>query len=1062
MKPAKQSLKWLTLLSSASAAALAYGMPAHATPDEPTEFVDAPVAHLANQSVVNDQRQSGANEGGVHTVVKRTDIITRVKNGPIFDAAIDQTDNTVAAEATGLTAQNELTSDAVAIEGNEVSALDGVVTFSDVTLAKGYSTLLSQQIIENNVEADVAKRTRIIVDARNDLVDSSLMVDNNTVSAVAASGTVSNALTQSADTQMSAGASAILYSKQSAGKFADTLASIDEVEIFAFADDTENATISISDNTVLADATALSADNQLTVEAGSIEGNDASEWDGTASYEDFAITKGFSTLVSEQTVEDKTGAEITDDVKIEANIDYYAKAQDYDFSRSSVTLGGNTVAATASAAEATNSLSQSADTVMASGASASLSSRQAILNERGAETYAKLHNADLNIYIDGDSEGSAASMSGNTVQADARGLTARNTLSVEAGSIEGNQLFMDGYVAIGDLTIAKGTSSLVSDQFIDDTVTAEVGEADIELFVWEDVESDDGQGGSSLKVEQNLIEAAATAGSVRNVLNQTADTGMSGAASAILSSKQEMTGNASTSSKVNSPDLTIRVSDDVKDVASSLSVADNTVQAVTTGLSSSNAMDIAAGTQIDGNGAATLATLNGASFSTVDYSVHNYQSVEAETLDAFVDHPQTRVTVGNDLKEASSVDVTGNLVRALVTGAVASNDAALEAGSSEGTGIAAANQQYVASSLSATVDDSEFYVTIGDDVRDQSSVDVSSNAVVAAATAASATNTVSVDAATTLSGGEGIGAVVLASGNELTGYFDGFGAGAATLLNAQVSSGSVSSDIDDVEIYLSVEDVVEGALRVEDNTVLAQSRGNVASNAVSLEAGTSIAPSAQGILASSQNRSGAINARIDEGDLYVENDTSKGDHDPSLIDGFAGAENNLVRASAAANTVLNTMAVNAGTTAGASSGAVLNADTGTGLLVTNAQYTVLNAQNNDASVSSDIADFDMRVTGGRLAGAVSLQGNTVLADASGNSAYNSLTITSGIDSYGTASVMNVQTNTSDISASVKGVDMVVRVGAPYQGASGSYSNSGNTIAATAVGNSATTTLSRTR
>ena len=102
------------------------------------------------------------------------------------------------------------------------------------------------------------------------------------------------------------------------------------------------------------------------------------------------------------------------------------------------------------------------------------------------------------------------------------------------------------------------------------------------------------------------------------------------------------------------------------------------------------------------------------------------------------------------------------------------------------------------------------------------------------------------------------------------------------------------------------------------------------------------------------------------------------------------------------------------------------------------------------------------LTGGRLAGAVSLQGNTVLADASGNSAYNSLTITSGIDSYGTASVMNVQTNTSDISASVKGVDMVVRVGAPYQGASGSYSNSGNTIAATAVGNSATTTLSRTR
>jgi hypothetical protein len=1092
MKLTKQNLKWISLLSTASTVAIAFSMPAYASPkdrsnnqENSVEVAESPFVQLANQTVVNDQSLSGARENVVETIVSGSDVLTRITDGPISGAKIATLGNTVAAETSGLTALNELTSDAVSIDGNEISSIDGVASFDSVTLAKGYSTLLSQQIIESDIVAGVIDGTSIVTTSEGDLVDSSLVVEENTVSASASSGVVSNTLTQAADTEMSAGASAALFSKQNVGKYADTLAKIDEVQITASADDAQKAAISLSDNGVLADATALSAENQLRMAAGSIEGSDTSEWGGTARYKDAAITEGFSTLVSEQTVEDQTGAEITDHVTLAIDVGSYDAGEGYDFSTSSTSLDRNTVAANANAANATNSLNQSADTTMVSGASSSLTSRQAILNERGAETFATVNETELSVYLDDDIQGSAASISNNTVQAGASGLTANNTLSVEAGSIEGDKLFKGGYFAIGDLTVAKGTSTLVSDQLIEDDVTASVEHTDIRLTANDDMEAVDGELGSSLKLEQNAVDAAATAGSVRNILNQTSATGMSGANAASLSSAQEITGDTKIASKVEDASLTVDVRDDVKDVASSLSLANNSVQAVTTGLSSGNSMAISAGTEIDGSGAASLAKQNGSSFSTADFSLLNYQSVEAETLTATVDDPQIRVKIGGDLQAASSIDASGNLVRALTTGAVSSNEAALEASVIDGVGIASVNQQFVTADLNAVVEDPEIRVSIGGGVSDQSSVAITSNAIVSAATAASSTNTVSVDGVTSIAGGEGMGAMTLSFDSQRKGYYDATEAGAATLLNEQSSNGAVSSGLTDVGLYLTVEDSVEGALRVEDNTILAQTRGNVAGNVVSIDAGTSIAPSAEVVLASNQSRSGSISARIESGsvtaasgpssaDRYEQNDRSpwsdrawrgrddERNQDMNTVDGFVGVKNNLVRASAAANTVLNDMMVNSGTTAGMSSGAALNAGTATGALVSTAQYSVLNSQNNDASVLSDISDFDMSLTGGRLAGAVSLQGNAVLADATGNSAYNTLTISSGIDSYGTASVMNVQTNTSDISASVRGVDMVVRAGAPYQGGSASYSNSGNTIAATAVGNAATTVLSRTR
>ena len=1025
-------------------------------------LIDSPLATLANQSLVNDQRQTGENEGGVVTTVRGGDFVTKLKKRrEVVGASILTDDNRVIADAEGLTAINTLTSDATAIEGNAGSAFDGAATLGDLTIAKSYSSLLSQQIIENNVEAEVTGDVDFEALSKGDLVDSTITVDGNSVLATAAAGAVANTLNQQADTEMSAGASALLVSRQEAGKYADTLATVGEVDFDLETADVNNSTASISNNTVSADATALTAQNELNVEAGSIAGNKLSALDGTASLGDFAITKGFSTLVSDQTVGDKTGAVLDEEIELDIEIEEYRERTDYDFSGSSALMDGNTFAASATAAEATNTLSQTADTVMEAGSSASLASRQEIENERGAQTYATIDDVELELDIGDDAEGSYASISKNTVQAGANGLVALNAVDIEAGSIEGNKKFLDGTLSYKGLEIAKGNTTLVSDQTIEDTVTATISEADMGIDVDDDIGVGDySDNGSTLLVADNLVEAQATAGSAVNTLSQNASTSMTDSAAAVLASSQEMVRGADVKAELTNFDFDIDVEDDVKEVASTLAIRDNTMQAAATGLTSQNAMRIEAGTEITGNGYATTLTKKRNLLSTVDYTVSNSQVVKGD-VEAIVeqnegDENDLKINIGNDITSASSASISGNIVRALATGASSINQGELMAGSVDGSGIGVVNQQFIKSKIEAEVDDTFLEIEVGDDSRDQSALSISNNAVVAAATAATASNSVTVEADTTLDGGEGYGAVIMTE----KGFFDGFGTGAATLLNEQTSKGKVRVNAKDTDFEVLTDDNSEGVVDVKDNTVLAQARGNIADNSVAMSAGTSIDPSAQGVLASNQARTGSIKANVEDADFFAVNAADK-DREARVV-GSTSVEGNLARSSVAANTASNSFNVDAGTKAGDANGIVLNGTTGLGLLGANAQYAVLNAQNTSANLVSKVSNADFRVSGRMLDGTASLTGNTVLADATGNSAQNVMDITAGIDSYGSASLINVQNQTGDITSIVRGVDMTVKFTSPFDGAASTFRNSGNTVAATAVGNSAVNTLNRGR
>jgi hypothetical protein len=73
-----------------------------------------------------------------------------------------------------------------------------------------------------------------------------------------------------------------------------------------------------------------------------------------------------------------------------------------------------------------------------------------------------------------------------------------------------------------------------------------------------------------------------------------------------------------------------------------------------------------------------------------------------------------------------------------------------------------------------------------------------------------------------------------------------------------------------------------------------------------------------------------------------------------------------------------------------------------------------------------------------------------------------MTISSGVDTYGTASMANNQSNSANMSAQVSGVSISMDMGTAGAGGAASFRNSGNAITANAVGNTATTIMTRTR
>lgn len=710
-----------------------------------------------------------------------------------------------------------------------------------------------------------------------------------------------------------------------------------------------------------------------------------------------------------------------------------------------VAMSSNAIEGTATGVDGANSLTNSA------GATNSVSSAVAASQYMTSNVSATVTQPELAV-LAGATGSASILQDSNTISATAKGLTETNRLVTSGGAIDpvtsaSNNATSTGSATDG-ATVANGFSTLISQQKMTGAATATL-----------DAAADGGEAAittdlgavtsSSVGISGNLLSATASGIEGSNLSAEISDTYVdhtAGSGGMALLSDQIASG--TTKATVGGADLSILAA---SANGSNLSVDGNAILASASSATATNRTALMAETGLTGAGgsiasASDAITLKGAS------SLMNRQTVSGSTTSEFV--PETDalggmyVDVTGASTNSSALSVSSNTMRSAATGAQATNLSTLQAGSITDTTASLANDQSNSGTTTARLESAAFGVTGG---AVTGSVDVSGNRSIAAATAASASNSLAMTSDSLIDGSGG-GTVTLA--NTATGNLTSTGAPTAALLNRQASSGSVlatlQSEGNDTAMT-TLTGALTGSLSVDSNLLVSQGRGNYADNSLAVSAAATITDGAQAVLASNQNRSGSIDAFVDGS-----SDTSKARLGASLagVTGSLSVDNNLLRASGAANTVINSMTVDtAGFTASQSGGSVTASDTPS--VSSTGQFMVLNGQQTSSDVTARVSNYTIGASAGALNGSASVSGNMAMADATGNSSIATLRLAAaGTGAIAPIALVNSQSNSGNMSADVSGVSF----SGSGSASTGSTNLSGNSISANATGNLSSSTV----
>lgn len=686
---------------------------------------------------------------------------------------------------------------------------------------------------------------------------------------------------------------------------------------------------------------------------------------------------------------------------------------------------------------------------------------------------------------------SAAEIGQNTVAATATGLTDTNSLSVTGGSLASNAaaatlapstvvngaLWVPATSTITPFNVTGSFATLGSTQYQNAAVTATIGDS-LELTTTGNgtqpkilLAITGATSGSDLAVTSNIFAASATVGTVSNNLSLLSDTSINAAdtfGGANLVSIQN--GDTGADARASIEGVNVQITG-VDVTSSTLDVTGNAANALATGLTAFNTSALSAGTTLTGDAGG-----GGVAVASDILTVTETTSVLANTQTNAGDAVATLDTSGTGALApamsatltgsvlTSAVDVSNNTMRAQASGVTAQNISRLSAGLMTDVGAAVSNDQDQSGATTAELGGPQFLITASANVTGSGMLSTDGNIAVASATAANAVNRLSVSSDTSIDGATA--ASTLSTTTLTMSSTDFTTTDALTLLNRQTGSAAVSSKIfgdavaGETKIGTTIAGGFTGSISADSNLVVSQSRGNTADSAMSLNAGTSISNGTQGVLASSQTRTGAISAEVSgtatgsKGSIQVTTGAAG-------LTGTASVSDNTVRATGSANTALNAMSVTGASgldvVATAGSGSSI---TGAGVITSTAQYAVLNGQSNASAVNATLTNYQigLNTSAGTNSGSLSLNGNMMMADATGNNAVNSLMLTAGgggTDASG--SISNYQSNSAAMSANVSGVGVVIAAGAT----TGSVSVANNAISASAMGNSATSVIGTT-
>ncbi len=176
-------------------------------------------------------------------------------------------------------------------------------------------------------------------------------------------------------------------------------------------------------------------------------------------------------------------------------------------------------------------------------------------------------------------------------------------------------------------------------------------------------------------------------------------------------------------------------------------------------------------------------------------------------------------------------------------------------------------------------------------------------------------------------------------------------------------------------------------------------------------------------------------------------------------------DSNSTTALARGNVASNVLNVSAGSSYGASTAVIAGSTLGGS---TQATAAVLNTQANTGNVlASSTGSYQVALNSvgagavpGVTSGTVAVTGNNVAAAAYGNSATNSITVAAPSIARPTVAIGNYQTNSGTIVATATGVNYGIGINGATSGSN--LRTAGNQVTATAVGNSAVSTIAAAR
>ncbi len=1003
----------------------------------------------------------------------------KVTGGNADSSALSLTGNTQDASATGNSSTQGLTLSATTLDtGGSYATVDTATTGTQDLDANGKVVAASLQLnTDSTVEARATDATATL--DVGVATSAAVAMTGNTQSSGATGSTATNGLSLSGTT---VGAGAVVVSQQENDATSTVLAQTQSSMLLQADALNTGASAKLTDNTIQSRATGVNTANTMTVDATTVtlaaaDGDKATTIASNAG----TMEAGYAMLNDQQVAGDVTAttkAESTSSA-IKLNVSETAGV----IGGSSVQNDSNTLSARAQGATTANTLTLTVSGTLSQAVDADageIANAAAIGNVQtvsdGADVKATVdtRGADsIATSVAGTLTSSSLSSSSNRLQATAEGATATNKLTASATTLSLAADTADpsapGSVYDASTATADTAFSVANVQNSGNgTISAKLLDpATVATNVGGNVSA------SSVAANGNGFDAFATSNKATNsvALSGTTVTTDAGIVSAQTSNADVVSligySDAVSPAAGTSPDdagVTIDLGGTVDD--SAVSVNANVIRGSAVANTSSNTLTASANS-LTGDGTAVQAaasgdtSASGDSTATGDYSLANWQSLGASATSTTkiaasygIDQADTTgQTPADQLLSDSRLSVSNNVQFGEALGNSATNRIALSATDS-GSGIdPTAALSNVQDADTADIDANSRMNVFANGEALNSSIALNNNSNTSLGVINNASNTVSVSAVK-LDGANSTASFATSSDKATADY---------AMLNLQSAGGDLDSTATTNLFNTDYEDAA-GALGTEDskiaingNATTAEASANRVANVMQFSA---VDNGATAALGNSQTSTASVDATAT---TTAEFGIATTGATNVAVDGSAvNMDGNSTTALARGNSASNAMTYSVGATYSGNVGAAID-----GTSSAAATAVVLNDQSNGGAVNAlaqsavysvAFTDYTTGATTGTAASgsAFSNSNNAVNALAYGNSAVNTLNMSTFGAGLPSSAVSSLQSNAGVVTATATGVQFAMTATGSTTGSV--MRSTGNSVTAQAVGNSSVSTI----